>query len=288
MASRGASSRFNSCNFVVSSIRQNRPKLLTNLTKTLGEPLPEDRSIPEIGEFIDVLADGLEARGQNMVAADSVHLTEIGGDPRHREVRDEANEVLIGKYIAQRGIYTGAFGEAAASAIGFDSVVDREPKRLELQVMRVKEELESPDLELPALRAGGISIEPVTFAQGFEPEYSRLVAANADVLRELRKADSSLIAKREAMEMYDRWFLWVAGTWESLLKLAGMFEEARRVRPSLRRPGRRSEEAESDRKSSEPSEDESSPGETAPEELPENPSEEGEDPSLEPTPEPSE
>lgn len=251
MASRGASSRINSCNFVVSSMRHNRPKLLTNLTATLREPLPEDRAVPDVGELLDVLADGLEVRGREMVAADAGHLDELGGDPKYREMRDEANERLIGKYIAQRSVFIGAFGETAAAEVGFEPVVDRGPKRLELQVQRVKERLESPDFEMPPLKAGGISIDPAGFAQGFEPEYGRLVAANADVMRELRNAESALIAKHEAMAVYDLWFHWVAGAWESLLRLAGMSEEAQRVRPSLRRPGRRSEEAESDRQDSE-------------------------------------
>ncbi len=41
----------------------------------------------------------------------------------------------------------------------------------------------------------------------------------------------------DAIREYNRWFVWIARTVESLCRVAGLDEVAKRVRPSSRRPG---------------------------------------------------
>ena len=67
-----------------------------------------------------------------------------------------------------------------------------------------------------------------------------------DLSREERVAEAMKIAKDEALDAYDRVFVWGARTAESLFRLAGMPEVAKRVRPSVRRPGLTAEVASDD------------------------------------------
>ncbi len=48
-----------------------------------------------------------------------------------------------------------------------------------------------------------------------------------------------MVVKNQAIEEYDRVFGWVTRAFESLFSLAGLEELARRIRPSVRRKGRR-------------------------------------------------
>jgi hypothetical protein len=271
MPTKGASDRWEACRFVVSSLRENKPKLVQLLTPLLQANLPEGRTAPDVGEQIDAVADTLELRGERMIASDQAYLDETGDDVKFREHRDEAAEQLVAKYLAQRDVYTGSFGVALAREAGFDPVIDQKPDRFFLQVQRVKQNLESPSFTLPAVRVGGVTIDPLAFAQGFDPEYTRMDDAQKDLLRERREADTKLIAKREAMELYDQWFRYAAGYAETSMRLVGMNEEADRVRPSERRPGRRAEQAEADRRETEPPPGDAGTGENG---EPDAPSEE--------------
>ena len=262
MPTKGASERWESYRFVVSSLRENRTILVQQLTAETQASLPEGSTPPDIGAHIDMVIGTLDFHGEQMMASDQAYLDELGDDTVYREVRDKAGEDLAAKYRSQRDIYTGAFGKAQALKLGFESVVDRQPDRFCLQVRRVKENLESPDFELPPALGQGVVIEPVIFAADFEPEYTRMLTAQDDLLRERREADTKLIAKRAAMEAYDFWFRFGAGFAETAMRLVGMSEEADRVRPSQRRPGRRAEAAESDRREEETSGDDETPPET--------------------------
>ncbi len=55
--------------------------------------------------------------------------------------------------------------------------------------------------------------------------------------REERQSEAMKLAKDEALRRYNKSFLWIARTVESLCRLAGLDEVAKRVRPSSRRPG---------------------------------------------------
>ncbi len=58
-----------------------------------------------------------------------------------------------------------------------------------------------------------------------------------DLARAERKTEVLKLAKDEALTHYNQSFLWIARTVESLCRLAGLDEVAKRVRPSQRRPG---------------------------------------------------
>ncbi len=65
----------------------------------------------------------------------------------------------------------------------------------------------------------------------------RLGETLEDVVREERQSEAMKVAKDEALAAYDLTFQWVAGSAESLFKLASLPELAKRVRPSSRRRG---------------------------------------------------
>lgn len=248
MATRGASDRWEACQYVVASLRKHKRRLGRILGRELREPLAAAGIEIDLGDLIGVLADHLEAQGKAMIADDRAHIAEIGDDPKYREIRDEARDELASKYVKQRDIFTKAYGEARAREVGFESNVDYDPDRLVLQVEQVKELMVSPAVELSTKPVKGLAFDLTEFVEGFEPELGNLRAANDELKQEWREAEEKLIAKQRSMKSYDGWFTATAEVGAALMTVAGMEEEARRLRPSLRRPGRRAKEAEKERR----------------------------------------
>ena len=127
--------------------------------------------------------------------------------------------------------------------MGFEPRIERRADRLVFQVKRILEAL-AAGYEPPASDMTGVAIDLETFAKNFDPEYTRLGQAEKDLLRELREADTTLIAKRAAVEAFDPWLLATTRSAVAHYVLVGMDEEARRIRPSRRRPGHREAEVE--------------------------------------------
>ena len=74
-------------------------------------------------------------------------------------------------------------------------------------------------------------------AQGLIESVDTLHLATDELAREERKTEALKLAKDNALARYNKSFLWIARTVESLCRLAGLDEVANRVRPSQRRPG---------------------------------------------------
>ena len=248
MPTKGVSDRLRSCRFVVSSIYENKARVAERF-QALAVPGVGDGAAeavlpaPDVEALLTFLAAVLERLGEEMVAADQAYLEEISDDPKFREAREEARDALTDKFLRQRDIFTGTYGKVVAREVGFEANVERDAGRLVLQVQRIVDTLTS-GYRPPPEEVAGVTIELETFAGDFDPEYTNLSQAQDDLLRELREADTKLIAKRAAIERFEAWFLVTTRTGVAYYTLVDMDEEARRIRPSLRRPGRREEEDE--------------------------------------------
>ena len=244
MATKGASDRYRSCMFVVSSFDENKTRVAERFNALVADgSVATELPIPDVEALLTFLGLELERLGKVMIAADQAYLDEVSDDPGYREARDEARNALADKYLRQRDIFTGTFGKVAAREVGFEANVERDGGRLVFQVQRIVDKLTS-GYELPVSDMQGVEITPTKFAEDFDPEYTNLSEAQDDLLRELREADTKLIAKRASIEAFDGWFLATTRSGVALYTLVGMDEEARRIRPSLRRPGRRAAEVE--------------------------------------------
>ncbi len=116
----------------------------------------------------------------------------------------------------------------------------RDPSGLVKQVRETVNFLGSPKVTLPVV-------------EGFTIDYSQVagrLATKADGLEEVldqvaearKQAEVTRLKKNDAIKAYDRAFLYVGRTIEGLFNIAGLHDAADRVRPSVRRPGRRAQD----------------------------------------------
>ncbi|MCP3959801.1 MAG: hypothetical protein GY719_18285 [bacterium] len=142
----------------------------------------------------------------------------------------------------------------------------RTPRRFLQQVEQTERFLREPVVDPPTLELNGVQVDFDELANDLEPvrrEYGDLLDA---IDRTQKEAQGALVAKNEAIDEYDRVFGWVTRAFESLFSLAGMEELARRIRPSVRRKGRRAIDEEDAPEAADASESAaaSAPAESAP------------------------
>lgn len=192
----------------------------------------------DFGSLFELLAATLAAHRQRMEAADDAHTTELGDDAPARDERDAAAAALHGSLVDLRATVEGLFGPGSAGAVlALDGQTASDPVVLERQAALAVERLRTDGLTLPAMRLPGLTFDPAAAAGALDPALERLRAALRAVSREAKEAEDTLIRKNRALDAFNTTFRGVAGTLESLFRLAGEPDLADRVRPSSRRPG---------------------------------------------------
>lgn len=220
-----------------------RPDFLSTLLAMKGE-LQASREALAAQEqrHMDLLKRGIELRGERGKLTDSLY-----GD--FSAMRRTVEQVYDSEGNTERSAFVLA---------GIQGPTAQKPVRLLRQVDLAVAHLLNSDLVLPEPRFGGVDVDPRRLARGLRPRAQRL----GEVIREIKEVGSQLNATRKeknrAVEHHKETFLWVARGAESFFQLAGESELAERIRPSVRRRGRRAADVgETDEASGESSGDES-------------------------------
>ncbi|MCP3959379.1 MAG: hypothetical protein GY719_16135 [bacterium] len=210
--------------------------------------LNADRSTPEGEPVLDYrpvvadLGDRLDVAQQQMLAANTPHLGQLARVVELQDRRDEIKKQLLAAFTPARHTLENLYGSARGfTTVGVAGETLRDPRGLVKQVRDTVDFLEDPKVDLtPAVEEVDVDL----------PRLAGRLARGADQLELVvgehagaeKKAETTRLAKNEAITSYDRQFLFVARATEGLFDLAGMHELAERVRPSTRRPGQRQAE----------------------------------------------
>ena len=227
--------RLASCRVVLWALLTHGSTLIHHL-KTNIRALPAD--IPQFTqEMMRQLAEVLAQARDRLIAADRDHRDQKAVTSRYRRRRNAAFEALYPHVVGLRDTFRGAYGPEVAEDLGFAARTPDAPGELFEQAEHLTGRLSDPPPGLDASRYRDVNLDPAGLADEMRPLVGRLGQALEEVSREERKTEATLIAKEEALDAYERTFLWSARTAESLFRLADMPEVARRVRPSTRRRG---------------------------------------------------
>ncbi len=186
------------------------------------------------------LAAELSAAKADMVSANSSHLGRLAEVVDLRQRRDALKGALYSRFGKVRHVFETLYG----SRRGFPvlAVSGRTPRHATGLVAQVRETagfLAKPRVELPRLDLAGITVDPPATAAQLAAGADELDGALADLEAARRRAEVTRQAKNDAIAAYDDTFVRVARVAESLFHFAGLHEQALRLRPSTRRPGRR-------------------------------------------------
>ncbi len=228
--------RLASCAVVLWALKAHGPRVVEIFNGPLGRLLPDglkayiEQHVTQLREVLATARDMLITSDRNL--RDQKALTS-----RFRRIRDKAAKALSPYVAGLRDTLKGACGPEVAEEIGFAPRTPVQPAELHEQAQHLTTRLDEPSLALPPVRFQGVTIDPVSLVEEMRPLVQDLGQALEDVGRAERNIDAMKIAKDEALDAFNRTFLWVAQSAESLFKMAGLPAVAQRVRPSSRRQG---------------------------------------------------
>ncbi len=205
----------------------------TLLSEVLTQRLRVDGSLT-VQQLLDRLLQSILDARNEMVDRDTVHEAELADDPAARDARDQAARSLASLLVELREIVIGLYGQQIAATV-FSSAVPSDPVALERFADAVAAQLQR--VSLGTSRVAGAAIDTSSVAQQLQDQRQVLNERLSDVAREVREAQTTLVAKNAAIADYDRTFTGIATIFEGLFILADQKELAARVRPSRRRPG---------------------------------------------------
>lgn len=228
-------------------------------------------------QHFDHLFGDLETARTAMASAEDEHQRKLMQleDLTHR--REEVGDLLQDLFFKVRQtietLYSKTQRRGQRWRRGFvlasvSGATPRTPRRFLEQVVQTEKFLRDPAVEPPSLELNGVKVDFTALADDLKPlrkQYSELLDA---IDRVRKEADATLAAKTKAIEENDSVFKWVTRACESLFHLAGMHAVAEKIRPSVRRKGRRAVDEEGAPAAENPPSDEASSASSATSEAP--------------------
>jgi hypothetical protein len=226
---------------VVSSVQTHASAIRTALAEELTPYLQSSETLPDLELLLTLVGRAIETRASEMSSADMEHQTELADDGGYRKARDLAAGDLISSITSMRGMLEGVFGQAEIQVYGIKGTTPRDPNQLVAFALALASHLEKEPLPKPKFAA---TLDRLALAADLRAKVTPLQEALEHVAREVREAESTLVARDAAMDTFDRTFSRSAAALTALFRLAGQDELASRVRPSGRNPGRLAEPTE--------------------------------------------
>ncbi len=227
--------RLASCRVVLWALVTHGPRLAEIHNGTLGRSLGAGLR-ESFEQHLAQLRVVLSAARDLLIVTDRNLRDQKVKTTHYRRIRDEAFKELSPWVMGIKDTFRGACGDAITAELGFALRMPVQAGDLHEQAEHLLDRLSGPE-ELPTVRYQGVTLDPPSVVEEMRPMVERLGETLEDVTREQGQSDAMKIAKDEALAAYDRTFQWVAGSAESLFKLADLPDIAKRVRPSSRRPG---------------------------------------------------
>ncbi len=236
--------RIQSCRTVVWAIDTFGGRLVDELDPSFTPLLGEGQEMP-FETQLELFKKKLILDRDQLVAADRAYRDQRAWESLVRGRRDAAVTEVNRDVVDLNGALTGVYTPEKLTELGFPRRMPRGPEELSEQASYLKVRLSDPDLDLTGARFE-LQVEPSNLVAKLSGSSETLSQMIDELAREERKTEALKLAKDDALSVYNSSFLWIARTVESLLRLAGLDEVARRVRPSSRRKGETEHRGEDD------------------------------------------
>ncbi len=227
--------RIRSCQAVLWALDTYGDRLVDVLGKTLSPLLDPDQTLPFTTD-LDLFRKQLLASRDRMVATDRAYRDQRARESLARGRRNARVKDVNRHVVDLRRAFDGLFRPEKLAELGFARRTPQVPGELLEQASHLATRLAVPNLDLSGARVGELKLHPGQIAE--LAEATELLRLALDQLAgDIRQTEALKLAKDDTLADFNRWFLWIARTVESLCHLAGLDEVAKRVRPSGRRPG---------------------------------------------------
>lgn len=239
MPGKETTSRKKSADAVLSSIETHGDAAAKSLVPFFKGLLKKGETAPDIAFLLTLFGRALVRDSAAAVAADDAHEREKSDDDAPRAARDAAAVEVREACVHARDAVSTAHGTGAHKLLGMASPppLATDGAALVRWADGAATALADATIKLPAAKPG-IHLDRGALARGITAHLDALRTALADVERERRELEGTQTEKNRAIERYDATFSIVANITSAVLRAADMHDQADRVRPSARRPGR--------------------------------------------------
>ena len=195
----------------------------------------------EAGQLLTKVMAALKSSSETMQAKDLLYLNELSDDAAPRANRDALSDTVHNQVINIRSFVGGNFTPELVAQLGFKGPTPVDPVAVLRLAQAVEAQLGQVDLSKPRLPL--VQVNAQDLIDLIHAPAEALQKAIDQVFTEKREAEEALLNKRKATDKYDKTFSLAANLPSTLLQTAGEDELARRVRPSMARPGQTVEDA---------------------------------------------
>ncbi len=233
---KSVSDRVQSSRSVVWALDTHDDRLNEVLAETFDELLEEGQTTP-FPTQLALFRKRLVRNQEGIVTTDRAYRDQRAQESVFRGRRDALAADVYSMLVGLRQTFTGAYGEDRLAEMGFARQTPRQPAELLEHGTHLINRLMDPEIDLSGSRYGDFQIDPALLTPKVVEGLEKLRQASDALALEERKTEVLKLAKDDQLKKHNSSFLWIARTVESLLRLAGLDEVAKRVRPSTRRPG---------------------------------------------------
>ncbi len=218
---------------LTSSVQQFTPNVVEGLPRALSPFLPEGVTLPDIALVLQILTSILTKASEKLTDVSWQRRDEGMVDKEARSQRDAAAQTLRPKVRHVSDCLFNAFGEEAPASFGVETI-ETVPMALHDQVVHLDRHLRKPEA-LERKPQVGITIDLVALADSLEPEKTVLGDSLDTLTAEERATEAALIEKDRLVDDIRRLYVAAAKVIEGFYRLAGLDEEAERLRLTVRR-----------------------------------------------------
>jgi hypothetical protein len=223
--------------FVVSSVTTYQEPVMAGLMALNAELLPEDRLDEATAQqLLTWLCKVLEHKNNALLAAEATYVAEQADDEPLRDERDEKHEELAGLMMRARDRVEAHLGRDSLSGYGLGQRTPRGLHELLAYAKTGAELMRKQPRTVPDGMGGEVST--VILAASIDTMRVQVEERVRGLVREKRELDAARIARNAAQDALVETYQIVAGLLIYLFRLAGHPELAERIRPTLRRPVR--------------------------------------------------
>lgn len=217
---------------VVEQLRLEASTVQENLGELFEKVLEGDVKAPAAKALVLALAVLLEEAAAELEAAERELTAELADDDAPRSERDTQGELLFEWAARFRDQVRVVAGEKVVRALGYEGSTPRDPQTLVGLVRTVLER--APKVKIRARSDDGVSIDVARATKGGGAIADLVSAALKSVAREGREEQKVRARRNKAVERFVRVRNGVLWTAEGLFTLAGLDEQAARVRLVVR------------------------------------------------------
>ena len=242
----GITDRWKSCAFLLTALMEQGAKVAAAQLELVRPHLAEGDVEPDF--FCSILgkARRLSASIVALIGEDHTLYSINARWTMLREQLKEGIAALAEAILALRRGVQSRFKKPDLLALGLQSPRDRRSEPLVRQADLIGTAFERDDLDELLGEDRHEGTDPRVPAAQVREAAAALRSTQDELNKIRRRHDEALLKKNELVKEHDELFIYTARSFEADCRLAGFKELAKRVRPSVSRPGRTEEEPDED------------------------------------------